>query len=174
MEQLKYSDENDRSLGIAGTAISMVVWDAERYIAAVSLDNGPGDGIEMTPDFHFAGNPRFSARLVWQQMIKQLELSSAMLIGNVMCRSYVGNGRRPSSAATAAIRALVRDEARTVCSLDDDETERIYERTYQYVERLFTHPSVASIANNFADTLRTRRRLSAAEVLDQLSALNRL
>lgn len=174
MEQLRYTDEHDRALGLAGMAISMVAWDGEHMLAAISIDNEPGDGLEVTPDFHFAGNPRLSARLAWQQMVKQTELSSAMVIGNAMCRWYVGRGRRLSSAVNATLRGLVRDEARSVCSLDDDETDRIFTRTTDYLDRLFSHSTVASVAMHFADTLQQRRRLTATEVLDELSALNRL
>lgn len=174
MEQLRYTDEQDRALGLAGVAISMVAWDGERMLSAISLESEPGAGVEVTPDFHFAGNPRFSARLAWQQMVKQTELASAMIIGNAMCRWYVGRGRRLSSAVNATLRGLVRDEARTICSLDDDETDRIFTHTTEYLDRLFSHSTVASVAAHFADTLRERRRLTASEVLDELSALNRL
>ena len=103
---LKYKDENDRSMGLAGSAIALVIWDGEDKLAAIDLDSLPGEGMEMTPDFSFAGNPRLSARLAWQMMLKQLELTSAMVMGNVLCRSYVGQGRQPSSSARAALRAM--------------------------------------------------------------------
>lgn len=174
MEQLRYTDEHDRALGIAGVAIAMLAWDAQHLLTALSLDNETGRGVEVTPDFHFAGNPRFSARLAWQQMVKQTELSSAMIIGNTMCRWYVGRQRRLTSAINATLRALVRDEAHAICSLDDDETDRIYTRTTEYLDRLFTHNTVATVAAHLADTLLTRRRLTASEALDELSALSRL
>ena len=63
---LKYKDENDRSMGLAGSAIALVIWDGEDKLAAINLDSLPGEGLEMTPDFGFAGNPRLSARLAWQ------------------------------------------------------------------------------------------------------------
>ena len=69
---LKYKDENDRSMGLAGSAIALVIWDGEDKLAAIDLDSLPGEGMEMTPDFSFAGNPRLSARLAWQMMLKQL------------------------------------------------------------------------------------------------------
>lgn len=171
---LKYSDEADRSLGVAGMAISMVVWDGENMLAAISLDNENGQELEFTPDFFFAGNPRLSARLAWQELVKHLELSSAMLMGNAICRSYVGRHRSLTSSMNAAIKALVRDEARTVCSLDDDEIDALYNKTFSYLDRIFRHDGVASIAENFAGVLRRERRLSATEVLDHMRALNRL
>ena len=171
---LRYNDEADRAYGLTGMAISMVVWDGESMLSGVNLDADPGCGLEVTPEFHFAGNPRLSARLAWHQMVKQFELSTAMLLGNAMCRSYVGQSRALTSSATAMLRAVVRDEGRSVCSLDDDEIAHIYDKVSGYLDRLFTHHAVAGLANSFAGTLRERRRLSAAEAIEQLSALSGL
>lgn len=171
---LKYRDEADRSLGLAGSAIAIVVWNGEDKLTAISLDNAPGEGLEMTPDFGFAGNPRLSARLAWQMMLKQLELTSAMVMGNVMCRSYVGAGRPLSSQSKAALRALIRDEAVNSCSLEEDETEHLFNRLIDYQNRIFSHSEVARMARDLADDLQSQRRLSVAEVLDRLSRLGHI
>lgn len=171
---LKYSDETDRSFGLAGMAISMVVWDGEDMLSAVSLDNPMGEGMELAPEVRFSGNPNISPRTAWQQQVKRLELSAAMIMGNAMCRAHVNRRRAVSSKVNASLKALVRDEARSVCSLDDDEIEAIYNKTYSYLERLFTHDGVADLAREFARELCDKRRLSAAETLDRLRALNRL
>ena len=171
---LKYADETDRVLGLTGMTISMLVWDGEEYLTAVSLDNRPGEGLELSPDFHFAGNPRLSARLAWNSLVKHWELSSAMAICNVACRAYLRNNKRMSSSLNAALKALVRDEGRTICSLDDDEIDRIYAKTFDYADRIFSHAGVMQVARNFADSLSARRRLTAAEAFDLLSPLNNL
>lgn len=171
---LRYTDEKDRSYGLTGMTISMVVWDGEDMLSAVNIDNAPGQGLEVTPEFHFRGNPRMSARIAWHQLIKQFELDTAMLLGNAYCRSYVGGQRTLSAQVTALLRALVRDEGRSLCELDDDEISHIYDKTSLYLERLFTHSGVAAIAHDFAEALRRQRRLSAAEALERLSALNGL
>ncbi len=170
----RYNDENDRSLGLAGSAIAIVVWNGEDKLTALSIDSNPGEGIEMTPDFGFSGNPRLSARLAWQLMLKQLELTSAMVMGNVMCRSYVGAGRPLSSSSRSTLRALIRDEAVNACSLDDDETEVLFNRLLDYQNQLFSHPEVAAMARNLAADIRSQRRLSVTEILDRLDRLGRL
>lgn len=171
---LKYKDENDRSMGLAGSAIALVIWDGEDKLAAIDLDSLPGEGMEMTPDFNFAGNPRLSARLAWQMMLKQFELTSAMVMGNVLCRSYVGQGRQPSSSARAALRAILRDEAISACSLDDDEFDQMYSRLLDLQSQIFTHNEVATMARALAADLLSRRRLTAAEVLDRLDRLSKI
>lgn len=171
---LKYNDEKDRSLGLAGMAISMVVWNGEEALSSISIDNPAGRGIELAPEMRFAGNPHFSPRTIWQQQVKRLELSAAMIMGNAMCRAYVNRGRAFSSKVSASLKALVRDEARSVCSLEDDEIEAIFAKTYNYLDRLFSNEGVVDLAQKFAEELCSKRRLSAAETLDRLSVLNRL
>lgn len=171
---LKYKDEHDRSLGLAGSAIAMVIWDGEDQLAAIDLDRPAGCGMELTPDYSFSGNPRLSARQAWQQMLKQLELTSAMVMGNVLCRSYVGQGRPPSSSARAALRAILRDEAITACSLEDDEIDQMYSRLLDLQSQIFVHNEVSTIARTLSADLLTHRRLTAAEVLDRLNRLGKI
>lgn len=171
---LRYKDESDRAYGLTGMAVALVLWDGEPMLAAVSLDNDPGDGVEFTPAFGFSGNPRLTASLAWREMLRQYELSTAMVMGNAMCRSYVGASRPLTSAVSAALKALIRDEGREMCQLEDDEIDMVYNKTYRYLDRVFTHAGIAAVARDFADVLRTRRRLTAAEVFDNLSSLNNL
>ena len=171
---LRYSDETDRAYGLTGMAISLVLWDGEPMLSALSLDNDPGSGVEFTPVFGFSGNPRMTASLAWREMLKQYELSAAMIMGNAICRSYIGSARPLSSASTAALKALLRDEGREICQLEDDEIDLVYNKTYRYLDRVFTHSGVTQIARTFADELRNRRRMTAAEVFEGLAALSRL
>lgn len=155
-------------------AIAMTVWDGEQWLAALSLDSEPGHGVEVTPDFFFSGNPRFSASLAWQELLKRLELSSAMIMGNAMCRSYVGQSRKLSPQAVKALRAVVRTEAEEACSLESDEADMLYAKIYDYLDRLFVHSRVHQLANSLSRRLQDERRLTAADVLDELAPLTRL
>lgn len=169
---LKYVDEADKALGIAGMAISLVACDGEDFLAAVSIVDGE-DSLDMSDEFFFNGNQEFSAKLAWNEMLKQFQLTAGMLLGNVMCRAYAA-GHSPSRDTLDAVRRLIREEGSEHCSLDRDEADAIYEKDYDYYSRLFAHPTVAEVARNFASVLRTRRRLNAAEVLDNLRRLNSL
>ena len=171
---LKYADEEDRAYGVAGMTIAMMLWDGEPFLASVNLDNPVGRSIEFTPSFGFSGNPRFMASLAWREHLKQFELISAMIMGNTICRSYVRRSTPLSSDISSALRSFISEEGRQVCSLEDDEIEIIYNKTRRYLDRVFTHSGVTALARNFADTLHHRRQLSAAEVFDILSALNRM
>lgn len=171
---LRYRDETDRAYGIAGMAISLVLWDGEPYLASLSLDNPVGSSIEFTPIFGFNGNPRLTASLAWRELLKQFELSVAMIMGNVICRSYLGSSTSLSADKTSALRDVVRSEGKEFCSLDDDESDIVYNKTYRYLDRVFSHSGVSGLVEELAGSLKLRRRLSASEVFEILSALNRM
>ena len=48
---LRYTDEKDKSYGLAGMAISMVVLDGEEYLDGLSIDAPTGEGIELSQEF---------------------------------------------------------------------------------------------------------------------------
>lgn len=173
ISHLRYVDESDRAYGVTGMAIALTLWDGEHYLAAVSLDNPVGESIEFTPAFGFSGNPRMTASLAWREVLKQFELSAAMLMGNAMCRAYVGSSSPVSSSVASQLRAVLRAQGAEICQLDDDETDIIYNKTQRYLDRVFTHTAVASVAHDFAAALMARRRLSSGDVFDLLSEIMR-
>lgn len=168
---LKYADEKDRSYGLVGMAISLTVFDGGDMLSAINLDNEPGEGAEMAPEFHFAGNPNVGIGAAWRHSVKQFELSAAMFIGNALCRAYVARSISITPKTNKAMRAMVEQVGNETCSLESDEVDRLYDRVHDNLERIFMHSRVASVANDFAETLRNRRRLTSAEVADALSSL---
>jgi len=173
-QEFKYANEEDRSYGLTGMAVSVVVWDAEHLLGAVNLDAAGGEGMEMTPEFYFSGNPGLSAKAAWGSMVEHFQLSTAMMVANVMCRRYVyeGGGIAPDMRRRMLDYAV--EEGREACSLDDDETLRMFDKCYTYCHRVFNHPGVQQVVRDFASALRSRRRLTRAEVAEELRALSRM
>ncbi len=170
---IKYKDEKDRALGLSGMAIALYACDGEHFLASVSVDSPAGEGLELTPDFALAANQNNSAKAVWNQLLRQYELSSAMLLGNVMCRSYVGMRRPVDHGADRLLRTLVNDHGKESCQLDADETRHIYEKTFAFLDRIFVHSLVAETARQLSDKLCAQRQLSGTEIFDILSPLGR-
>lgn len=171
---LRYRDERDRAYGVAGMAVALVLWDGGPFLAAVSLDNPVGESVEFTPAFGFNGNPRMTASLAWREMIKQFELSTAMIMGNAMCRSYVVASRPLTGDERQALRETIVEEASAVCSLEEDEVDRMLGKTHRYLDRVFMHSGVTNLVHEFANSLKQRRRMTAMEVFEILSALNHM
>lgn len=168
---LKYTDETDKSLGIAGMAISMVACDAREFVVGVSMEPDEMQ-IELSEDFFFHSNPRFSAKLAWKESLRHFQITAGMIIANVLCREYAA-GHRPSDERLSQVRRYIDSEAES-CSLEPDETESLYNKSYNYYTRLFSHPTVMYVARDFATTLRMQRRMSGAEIMQSLISLESL
>lgn len=175
MEQLRYKDDTDRSYGAAGMAIGLVIYDGDDLLAEINLDAPAGrEMMTMTPDFYFAGSPVMSARAAWNQMVKNYNIAVGMLVGNVMCRHLVGRHAALPADVREALRSLAREEGAESCQLDEDEIDSIFEKAVRYMNRVFSHRGVQSVAHDFATTLAERRSMSRLDVLEQLQALRML
>lgn len=172
-ETLKYTDSDDRRYGVTGMAISIVALDAEQLLQSLTIDDDQ-EAVTFVPEYYFAGNPRYSARLAWNSILQHFSLTTAMAIGNLMCRRYVHQGKPISRELSTQLLRVVSEDGRDTCSLDDDEIQSLFTRNFNYLHRLFTHSGVQSIAHDFARILQERRSLSRAEVIEELRALSML
>lgn len=159
-------------MGVAGMAISLVLNDCEDMLSAVSLNEGD-DAISMAEEFFFNSNPRLSAKIAWNEILKQFQITVGMLMGNVMCRRLCA-GRPVEDELLRSVREFIISEGAEQCSLENDESDALYNKNYRYYYRLFSHPGVAGIARDFAGTLRMQRRMTAGEVVENLRRLTSL
>lgn len=168
-----YADEKDKCYGLTGMIISLNVLESDDMLREISIDSTHPDSILFTPDFFFCSNPRYSAKIAWKEMVKQYQLLTGLVIGNVLCRYGVGARRRIDRDVLSALKELIADEGRDMCSFDDDEIDEIFSKTYGYLSNVFASGRVHSLADNFVDVLRRRRTMSGSEVLEELQLLNR-
>ena len=169
--KLAYADEKDKTYGITGMAITLVALDGEEYLAAIDLDAEAGEHLRMSHDFGFKGNPRMSAKIGWEQTLRDLRLTTSMAIGNVACRRYVLAHRGISAADTTELRNAMRQDATDHCGLDADEADRLFESCMSYVDRIFRHAGIAGVADGFAERLARQRALSGSEAIEILASL---
>lgn len=168
---LGYRDERDKCYGITGMAITLVALDGEEYLAAVNLDADAAECVEMAPGFAFRGNPRMSAKIVWEQTLKDLRLTTSLALGNLACRRYVLDHDRISRIEAANLRDAMRGDAGEHCGLDSDEADRLFDSCLSYVDRIFSHSPVHTVAHSFAASLAERRSMTASEVVELLASL---
>lgn len=169
LSALNYSDGHDKSFGLAGMAITLVACDGQELLIGIDMDDTDGRSLLMSPEFTAKGNPRMSAKLVWTQSLEHFKLATSMILGNLMCRHYILRHKALASDIADMLRSLARNEADELCALETDEADAIFNNCYNYVDRLFNHPGVRSIAEEFAEELRSRRNISASEIFDFLS-----
>ena len=81
---LQYSDDRDKAYGVAGMTITLVALDGEDYFSGIDLDAPAGEHIIMSHDYGFRGNPRMSAKVVWEQIMRELRITASLALGNLM------------------------------------------------------------------------------------------
>lgn len=172
--KLSYRDERDKCYGATGMAIGIVVFDGEDMVHGVNLDADPLDMVEYTADFFFAGNPRVSAKTSWNKILQNFNLSMGVTIANVLCRSLLLDHKAPGRDVHDGLRDLAVSEGSETCALDNDEIERLFDKNYTYLMRVFSHRGVQSVAHDFATALTSSRRMSRIEIVEHLHALNML
>lgn len=168
---LRYSDSRDNAYGLAGMTITLVALDGESYFDAIDLDAAVGDQMAMSHDFGLRGNPRMSAKIIWEQTMRELRLSAMLALGNVTCRRYLLDHRTLNADELHAVRYALRHDAGEHLELDNDEADNLFDSCRQYTDRLFRHPGVVEISHNFAGRIAKQRRMSAAEAIEILASL---
>lgn len=171
MAILAYKDDGDRALGLAGMAMALYINDAEGALVALDLDSERGQGVVLGPEFHFAANPRYSAKLAWQQTLAEFKTLTAMAVGNAMCRRYVGQGTGLTQAEIQYLIDFASQQGGEMCALEPDECRRAYVDIMQAMHRVFSYGAARSVASQLSNALLEHRRLSGAECLDIMRTL---
>lgn len=173
-KKLSYTSEDDKCYGATGMAMAVVIFDGEDMLAGIDLDAQPNEMMRFTSDFYFNGNPGFSAKNAWNQILKNFNLAMAMSIGNVLCRNVVYQQSQLRQELADMLRSMMIEEGNANCALDEDETSHLFDKNFGYLNRVFNHHGVQSVAHDFARVLKARRSMTRMDVLEQLHPLTML
>lgn len=173
-QKLSYKNEDDKCYGATGMAMAIVIFDGEDMLAGMNIDSEPESIMQFTEDFYFNGNPGFSAKNAWNQLLKNFNLVMAISLGNVICRNLIYNSKNVEEETKRYLHDLMVEEGRSNCALEDDETTRLFEKNYSYLTRVFNHSGVQSIARDFASVLKAKRQMTRMDILEQLRELSML
>lgn len=167
---LHYSNEDDRAYGLAGMAISAAALDAMDRVAAVSIDDEPM--VSFSHAYYFSGSPSISPKTTWENLLQNFQITTAMVISNVMARQMVRMHREIPQELLDQLHAEIAEEGRESCSLEDDEIDTLFNKTRSYMGRIFRNPRLHPAINDFARTISRRRTLSGREIIDELRTLS--
>ena len=168
---LAYTNEDDKSYGLAGMAISLAALDAIDRVASITLDtNGPM--VTFSHQYYFSGSPSISPKTTWDNLLHNFYITSAMVLSNVMARSMVRLREDVPAELLKQIHDEMVEEGRETCSLEEDEVDTLYDKTRTYMGRIFRNPRLHAAINDFAHLLSRRRSLSGNEIIDELRALS--
>lgn len=169
--QLTYIDETDRSYGLSGMAISLAVLDNGEKIMEINLDGD--DPINFSHEFFFTGNPRCSAKVVWNELTNNFNLSMAMALGNILSRRIASEHVSFAEEEQKTLREIAINEGRDICGLETDEVETLWEKDLHFLSRVFGHPQIQRLTKEMAQEIRRKRTLSRQEINEILSVINR-
>lgn len=166
----QYSNEDDRAYGLAGMAISMASLDALDRVTEIFLD-AEGPMIDFSNAYYFSSAPSVSPKVVWENLMSNFQLTTSLVLGNVMARSLVRLGTPVENEVFDKIRDLVREEGRDVCSLEDEESDAVFDRMLRHTMRLFHNPRLHPAVRELAGVISRRRRLSVIDLAEELDLL---
>lgn len=166
--QLTYMNEDDRAYGLAGMAISMASLDALDRVTEIFLD-ADGPMVSFSQDYYFS--PAVSPKAVWNNLLNNLQLTTSLVLGNVMARSLVRLGAEAGDTVFDEIRLLVRQEARETCELEEEEADAVFDKVMRHSRRLFCNPRLQPAVRQLAGVIARRRRLSVIELAEELELL---
>lgn len=168
--QLAYSNEDDRAYGLAGMAISMASLDALDRITEVFLD-AEGPMVSFANTYYYSAAPSVSPKVVWDNLLSNFQLTTSLVLGNVMARSLVRLGMEADEETLEKVRDLVREEGRDVCSLDEEESDAVFDKVLRHSLRLFHNPRLHPAVKELVGVISRRRRLSVLELAEELERL---
>lgn len=172
---LYYADETDRCFGLAGMAISLVVWDSEELLRGIDLTAPAEEALQLSPDFYLCQSPKTGAKAVWESAVRHFQLIAAMTVANVTCRHLVRKNRSSiNGEIDSDMRRFLNTEGADLCQLEPDEVSRIYNKILVHCSRIFRHPGVSQLAVALSDAIADKKTLGSDVILDMLQPLNRM
>lgn len=169
---MKYCDEKDKCYGVVGMAVGLNVWEAESLFTSINLDAQGFDCIDFTYEYFFSGAPSVSPKASWEHQIKMFKILMGITLSNVMCRRMVGKHANLQSNEKRELLKMLSEQGLEDYSLSESECEAIFNKSYNYLTRLYSHYQVQEMVEDFANKLAAKRRMSACEVNEALSILN--
>lgn len=164
---LVYRDERDRSRGLAGMAIMLIVSEEEPVFDMVSLDEPVGNA--LTLNVFTAESQSIAACQVptqFRQHVREFMLGTRAMFGNVLARSIADN-------VDQLLTDSLTEQGVAAYSLEDDEAHNLIRREYSQATRVFSNPTVGHLVSILSDTLAERRHMSRREIVELLRSHTR-
>lgn len=168
--QLAYLNEDDRAYGLAGMAISLAAFDAIDCVASVSLDSD-GPMVNFTHAYYFTGSPYMSPKRSWEIMVRNYNLTMAMVLSNVMARTLVRAGHDVPKETLHEIFDEVETEGKESLDLEHNEIDTLFRKNLSFARRIFGNHRLHPAIGDLARTISLRRTLSGSEIQDELELL---
>lgn len=163
---LKYADSEDKCYGVAGMTIAMFVFNAEKYLSSISIDRADLETLLFNPEFHVAQTQHISAKYVWNHLLNRFNLTTALLISNLICRYYFHRHiSLPDEIESELLRRL-EEEGKSACDLEAEEVKNVFNKNMAYISKTFNSRNVEYVAKKIVDRLQAKHELSVSEITE--------
>ena len=168
---MKYRDEVDKSFGLVGMAIAFRVWDAEDMYCSINLDASGFDCIDFSYDYYMRYMDMSSARSVLNHEIRMYKLMMGLTLSNIMCREIIGRHKNFGSADREDLKTLFEEIGREELDLSGDECDTLYNKSVNYLQKLYGYSQVRRVAEVFSKKFIDKREMGVHEIMNVLAEI---
>lgn len=165
------NDERLKSLGVAGMALALDVWEADELYSGVTLEAEGLACVEFTPQYYFSEAPSVSPKAAFRHEMKIFEMAMGLAISNTMSREVIGHGSRLSRSEREHLLDTFATEGRNELSLSDGETSRLFTKAFDFLDQIYSNSAVRQMVERISEVLIKERRLTALQLHDLLAPL---
>lgn len=164
-------DERVKSLGVAGMALALDVWEADGWYSGVTLDAEGLECVEFTPQYFFSESPAVSPKAAFRHELKAFEMAMGLAISNLMSRTVIGRGASLTRRDRERLLDTFAEEGREELSLNSGETSRLFGKAFDFLEQIYANTTVRQMVEQVATALQRERHLSSLQLHDILAPL---
>lgn len=169
---MKYRSENDKCYGAAGMVIGLNILDAEEVYSGVTIDADGLDCVHLLPEFLIADQLTADVCEGWKKSVRHFHIAMGLVIADRVSRKMVhDHGVVDRKMHNQMLTAMVK-EGKSLCSLEHDEVEEVFEKYFQHMVRVFSNATVRDAISQLASLLQERRSLTNTEVEELLTELS--
>lgn len=170
MENLTYSNEDDRAYGLAGMTTTASLIGGIDLISEINIDQEEGM-VTFSHSYFYGGSPAVSPKVSWAHTLRTFQVTAAMALGNIFARSLVRDKEDVQQQFIDTIHELMNGEGCSACDLEEDEIDNIFSRVLSYNRRIYGNPRVHPAIHELANIISRRRRLSHLDLTETLARL---
>lgn len=169
---MKYRSDNDKSYGAADMVIGLNVLNAEDTFCSVTIDADGLDCVVMMPDFLISDQLTCDAHDAWEKSVRHFHVAMGMVIADRVSRKMLHDHGTVDRKMHNQMLSAMTKEGKTLCCLEHDEVENVFEEYFQHMVKVFSNPTVRNATSQLASLLQERRTLSNTEVEELLTELS--
>ena len=126
----------------------------------------------MMPDFLMSDQLTCDAHDAWKKSVRHFHVAMGMVIADRVSRKMLHDHGTVDRKMHNQMLSAMTKEGKTLCCLEHEEVENVFEEYFQHMVKVFSNPTVRNATSQLASLLQERRTLSNTEVEELLTELS--